>query len=339
MALTASEYLGTVTPGFVTDDDGRLIVVTTGDSTALGSVIPGFLTDADGRLVVTETTTGADWEMGFMRSPDQELIVTTTTTDADWIDGQWRSPEGYLVVDHPATVTRVNGFMRNATNALAVNGIGINPYADSVLSLDPSILLPLDAEWGLTDISGNSRDGTAGNGITVGGSTPGPLTTDDDGATNFTGTQWVQTTYDPYVNGRATSFMGWAYRDASADGDAIFGSGTTNQIFRLNSGANTVSFFPRASASTTWAWPGNTQWVHWALVFDEPTNNVSLYINGSLVSTQVNADQWTATSGTMRIGVRGGTSEPFDGKMAWFSVHEALLTGPQVLAAYTAGTA
>jgi len=196
VALTASEFLGTVTPGFVTDDDGRLIVVTAGDDTAFGSVIPGFLTDADGRLVVTETTTDADWETGFMRSPDHELIVTRTTTNAAWINGQWRSPEGYLVVDNPGVLTRTNGFMRGSNTALAMDGLGINPYADYVLTLSPAILLPLGATAPLTDLSGNTRNGTAAGGLTAGGYTPGPLAAGDEGATDFDGVDdRITTTY------------------------------------------------------------------------------------------------------------------------------------------------
>jgi len=131
-----------------------------------------------------------------MRSPDHELIVTRTTTNAAWINGQWRSPEGYLVVDNPGVLTRTNGFMRGSNTALAMDGLGINPYADYVLTLSPAILLPLGATAPLTDLSGNTRNGTAAGGLTAGGYTPGPLAAGDEGATDFDGVDdRITTTY------------------------------------------------------------------------------------------------------------------------------------------------
>lgn len=53
MALTASERQGTVVPGFITDEDGRLVVTATPDQEVFGTIIPGFVTDTDGRLVIT----------------------------------------------------------------------------------------------------------------------------------------------------------------------------------------------------------------------------------------------------------------------------------------------
>lgn len=52
MALTGTETFGTVIPGFVTDEDGRLVVTTDPDELVYGEIIPGFVTDTDGRLVV-----------------------------------------------------------------------------------------------------------------------------------------------------------------------------------------------------------------------------------------------------------------------------------------------
>ncbi len=53
MALSETETLGTVIPGFVTDLDGRLILTPTPDETTFGTIVPGFVTDLDGRLVIT----------------------------------------------------------------------------------------------------------------------------------------------------------------------------------------------------------------------------------------------------------------------------------------------
>lgn len=61
-------------------------------------------------------------------------------------------------------------------------------YRETVMGLRPSMFLPLGAGSGLTDLSGNGRNGTAGGGVTIGGYSPGPLTVADDGATDFDGT-------------------------------------------------------------------------------------------------------------------------------------------------------
>jgi hypothetical protein len=135
-----------------------------------------------------------------------------------------------------------------------------------------------------------------------------------------------------FANGTTRTFMGWAYRDASADADALFGSdlASGSPIFRLNSGADTVSFFSAAAAAVTWAGPAAGSWFHWALVFVEATDQASFYLNGTLVSTQTMANAWPA-SATFRIGTRSGLSDPFDGKQAWVSVHERALTPDEIL--------
>lgn len=88
-------------------------------------------------------------------------------------------------------------------------------YVESVLDLDPTLLLPLGNDAGLVDLSGNGWDGTGGGGITVGGEA-GPLFQYDEGATLFDGTDDRVTTAwttrrnlitNPRAGGGATT--GW----------------------------------------------------------------------------------------------------------------------------------
>jgi hypothetical protein len=152
-----------------------------------------------------------------------------------------------------------------------------------------------------------------------------------------------------FANGTARTFMGWAYRDNSAGGDCLIGSSQAGQnvMMRLESGNQNVTFNTNSTSATatTWtnAWPGNGQWVHWAFVFDEAgaSNNLSLYINGALVSTVTETDQYgygtlATTAPVLQIGMRAPTSDPFDGKIAWVSVHQRVLTAAEILAAYEA---
>lgn len=91
-----------------------------------------------------------------------------------------------------ATISfEVKPFGRLASERLNVQ----DTYQEQVTALSPSIFLPLGASAGLTDLSGNARNGTAAGGVTVGGAT-GPLTVSDGGATDFDGTDdRITTTY------------------------------------------------------------------------------------------------------------------------------------------------
>lgn len=162
-----------------------------------------------------------------------------------------------------------------------------------------------------------------------------------DGETGWTGAANASASdIGCFANGTSRTFMGWAYRDTSSGADALLGTEVSpGPIVRLNSAANTLSFFPTsAAAQVTWNWPGNTVWVHWALVFDEPGDTAALYINGALVSSQTMASQF-ATGGNFRIGTLTGTSDPFDGKQAWVSVHQTALTATQIRDCYDTGKA
>jgi hypothetical protein len=137
-----------------------------------------------------------------------------------------------------------------------------------------------------------------------------------------------------FANGVSRTWMGWAYRDASGTNDALFGgsnNGIDGIVCQLASGGNNVQFSPQQSGgATTWtgAWPGNGQWVHWAVVFNEPANLVSLYINGALVSTETQSLPFV-TGSTLEVGSSAGASV-FDGKMQGFAAYEQALTATQI---------
>ena len=143
-----------------------------------------------------------------------------------------------------------------------------------------------------------------------------------------------------FANGTVRTFEGWAYRDASADADTILsGSGSAPPVLALSSGSQNIVWKPQNSTTTTWtaAGPGNGAWFHWALVFTEVTDAVSLYINGALVSTTTNAQQFSASCGNLQLGTLTSTTDPFDGKQAWVSVHERALTASEIVSLYDAG--
>lgn len=352
MALTASEYLGTVVPGFVTDGSGNLVLTTEPAAEVFGTVIPGFLTDADGRLVATYTpaTEIRTKVPGFVTDAAGRLAIATEVSSPVYtqVPGFLTNADGYLSVQEtPTSGVFVTGFIRDTDGALGVGSTYVaSPYEAAVMDLTPSIFLPLTKTAPLTDLSGNARNGTAGGGLTAGGYTPGPLAAGDNGATNFDGiNDKVTTTYDPFVNATTRTFMGWAYRDSAAANGVLFSAVATADAaaawVRIIATSGDVQFSFLNSPVATWtaAWASlTTTWVHWAVVVDEPNDTITLYLNGALVSAKTSAIQWGGPYLGFQLGVRAAASDPFDGKMAWVSVHESALTGPQILAAYTEGT-
>jgi len=233
---------------------------------------------------------------------------------------------------------------RLASQSYPLIGSG-NSYSKLVLTplYSTAMLLPLGATAGGTDLTTNARNGTAAGGVTIGGiaANSGPLVRSDAGATDFDGTDdRITTAYNPFTNSTSRTYMGWAKRDTSSSVDTIFGGSVASPaVLQLSSGSQNVVFKPQNSTTTTWtsAWPGNGVWVHWALVFNETTNDVSLYINGALVSAQTNAQAYNGTPGNFQLGTYNSTTDPFDGKMAYVSVHTAALSASLIDAAYDAG--
>ena len=58
-------------------------------------------------------------------------------------------------------------------------------------------------------------------------------------------------------------------------------------------------------------------------MFDEPNDEASLYINGSLVSTQAHPGTWWGPTGNFEVGANGVANNPFDGKEAHVAVFAA----------------
>jgi len=143
----------------------------------------------------------------------------------------------------------------------------------------------------------------------------------------------VQVSYDPYTDETVRSYAVWAYRDNSTSANIIFGSSSSSGTrLDLPSATNNVRWRANGTSGSTitWtnAWPGNRQWVYCVLVFDEPNNTASLYINGTLVSTQTDTNIYFST-GNFRLGTRG-TSDSFDGKMAHAAVWERGLSAAEI---------
>jgi hypothetical protein len=202
---------------------------------------------------------------------------------------------------------------------------------------------PLDAVYGATDQSPNGRNGSAGGGISIGAYSPGPTPT--HGATDFDGSNdYVEIpSYTPCSNAGTQTFTGWANRDNTSAVHTLFaGNAASNYPWlALDTGNQNVRFNPQngVATETIWtdAWPGNSQWVHWALVFDPTADSVSLYINGALVSTKTQATDYNAAPGNFIVGCFPFLFFPFDGKMAGVKVYERGLVAREVQNLYELG--
>lgn len=188
--------------------------------------------------------------------------------------------------------------------------------------------LTLGSSNGLTDQTGNARDGIAAGGVTVGGAVgPGDL-----GATQFDGVDdAVTTTYNPFSNGEIKSFFGWAYRDSSAAVHTLFSSdaGGNRPVLQLMAAAPaSVQFFPdRGLAATTWttAWPGNSAWYFWALVHNAPTTSAELWIGTAAApptsqGVKTGLTAFNAAPGNIQYGSGSTNLQPFAGRQAMVGV-------------------
>lgn len=210
-------------------------------------------------------------------------------------------------------------------------------YAQTVLADSPLLYWRLGEASGTTaaDSSTGSHPGTYVGGFTLG--VTGAIAGDANKAVDLDGTNGAVTSaYTPCANGTVRTFEGWAWRDLDTDYHHLFGDGGTNQAcLRVDTGAaGNIQFFPDAGFSQTWAaaWPGTAQWVHWALIADEPGNTAELYINGvSAGGPQSFTWSWGGTSG-FQVGLRAASDFPWNGKMDEVAVYGSALSSVRIAA-------
>lgn len=238
MALTASETFGTIVPGFVTDTNGNLSCTATVSGSSWRE---GFLRDTDGRLVVTDSATGATWQNGFLRGTSGELVYTLNSGDYGVVPGFKTATNGALCFSvEPSSQAWQGGFLASTSGYLAATGI--TPYAVAVRALSPALFLSLGSQTGLTDLSGNGRNGTGAGSITIGSQT-GPLVRGDSGATLFDGTDdRITTTYSTRRN--------YAIKPLTRSGAPVLSTGYQSTVAAIaGAGDSGNDYFTRATAT------------------------------------------------------------------------------------------
>lgn len=250
-----------------------------------------------------------------------------------------------LTVDGGVTFSwRTADAITDGMTVTSADGPSLDRYINAATALFPALLWTLGAVDGLVDRTGKGHDGQPLGGVTVGGQPDGP-TVFDATATHFDGVDdgIIASSYSPFTGNAGRTFVGWTRRDSNSTQDLLFGSsaGAGADQARLFLPANEdVRFEPNGGdgQSVVWnnAWPGNAQWVWWALRFDQGAAAVSLFINGNLVSTQNCTDTWSNAAGKFQVGVAGTTSQPLGGDSALIAVYESLLTDVSLTTLYQA---
>lgn len=202
-----------------------------------------------------------------------------------------------------------------------------------------------------TDSSGNGNDGTYNSGTSLG--VAGAIANYSDKAVDLNGSTGLVSApvYNPYTAGSSRTFEGWAWRDSSAAISALIGATAgngTNSRPSLNiaAGNGNVTWLPNeGAAGVTWtaAWPGNDQWVYWALTYNDATGNAILYINGVSLGQLTSANLFPGTNTTMTFELganRGGTGlNNFDGKMDEVAIYTNVQAASAIKVRFQIGTA
>lgn len=193
----------------------------------------------------------------------------------------------------------------------------IASYKELILADAPLLYIPLDGVDGVTDATGNGRDGTAVGGPTIGGiAGPGDALT----ATNFDFVDdRVTTAYSNFANGNVYTWEWWQKRtDQAAEHVPIGSTLNTGPTFRQIGGVDNLDFFPdRTGAGVTVAHVTATVWCYVMAVFDEPGNKMTVLVGDSTtltttVTTGVTA-VFNAAPGNFEIGGRVGAGQLWKG--------------------------
>jgi prepilin-type N-terminal cleavage/methylation domain-containing protein len=168
----------------------------------------------------------------------------------------------------------------------------------------------------------------------------------DNGLTGWlSGQNSSASDFGVFANGTSRTFMGWGLRDTTSGEDALMGAlsgvSTPSPLIQIaSSNYNNLLFF---SVDGVGSYSSNDpvplgEWFHWAVTFDEINDQARFYLNGQLVATRAPNTAYVAAVGDLIIGARRSASfAPFDGQMAWVSVHSKSLTAAEIERLYLAG--
>jgi hypothetical protein len=240
-----------------------------------------------------------------------------------------------------------------ARESLLFDGLDLNSgasaagYSAAVLTDAPALYWRLGEGVGVTtaaDASGNARTGAIGSVVVMG--QVGALAGDSDTAALLSASGdnngLITSSYSPWGNGR--TFEGWAYRNNSSTEDRIFsGTGASPPLLSVSSGSNDVTWDSDTVSGggvVTWtnAWPGNAQWVHWAVICTGAgAVTAELFINGVSKGALATPQAFNVPGNFILGGVSGGTTALWGGLMDEIAIYTSALSAARILAHYNAG--
>jgi concanavalin A-like lectin/glucanase superfamily protein len=217
-------------------------------------------------------------------------------------------------------------------------------YANAVKADNPLVYWRLGESSGTNaaDASGNGRNGTYVGSPTLGAA--GALSGDPNTAVSLNGTsQYLSSSYSPFAGGSARTFEGWAYTAASSNQVLFGGTGvhpneplmivySTGDVLWAATGGNAPF------AIWTGPWPGLSQWVHWAVTWDDATGVAELFINGQSKGTITIADAYSSP-GNLELGTgRNDQILKWNGRIDDFAVYPSALSASRIGYHYNVGT-
>lgn len=239
-----------------------------------------------------------------------------------------------------SSITVASGMQRELTR---VTPAGIGFDITTVVNAAPRLYWKCDdpaLSGTVRDLSQFAHPGIPGSGITLG--VKGIITDPQTSAfSNNTLNGKISTaSYTPFVAGSQRTFLGRAYLTSFSGNEILIGSpgpfsSPPNCALLFLSTATNVQWTPNGGstggAAWTAAWPGNNQWVDWALTVNDTTRAAELFINGVSkgVVTVASGGNYTAVANKFYAG--GWDGGGWNGYFRNVAVYERILSAAEIL--------
>lgn len=202
------------------------------------------------------------------------------------------------------------------------------------------LLTGLVSYYKLDEASGNATDQQGANTLTDTNSV-GTGTGIINGARDFenASTQYLTKSTPTGVDLQTVSVSTWINAESFIDFGGIVANFPTGWgLYTMTSGGNRVIWIIQDNISVTAPSLSTATWYHIVAVKDDATDDVLIYVNGSLIDSDTSTDAMTYSSNSLRIGSMMFYGE-FDGLIDETGIWSRALTADDVTALYNGGAA
>ena len=104
--------------------------------------------------------------------------------------------------------------------------------------------------------------------------------------------------------------------------------------------SSTLAWYPQNSSEAAWAssFPGLSQWVYWALTWDDTAQQAELFINGISKGQKSVAQSYSTTTAYFTAAGFGSSYGLNSAHVAGYGVYPTILSATRIAAHYGAGT-